>query len=66
MKEKKKRNPVTFVTFSKKPSKKHTKKDPDKRYPDPDDPHEKTGMPIKEMPLKNNPHREEILDRTPE
>ncbi|MFO7847528.1 MAG: hypothetical protein R6V27_13265 [Balneolaceae bacterium] len=32
------------------------------RRPNPDDPFEKTGPPIKEMPKTSHPHREEILD----
>lgn len=37
-------------------------KDSYNRRPNPDDPFEKTGLPIKEMPKTSHPHREEILD----
>jgi len=36
---------------------------PDKGQPHPDDQNEQTGPPIKEMPIKDNPHKEEMLDR---
>jgi hypothetical protein len=39
--------------------------DPDKRYPNPDDPNEEKGMPNKEMPVRSNPHHEELLDYIP-
>jgi len=39
--------------------------DPDKREPNPDDPNEEGGMPIKEMPASDNPHNEELLDYIP-
>ena len=48
-----------------KPSKKNSDKDQDKRYPNPDDPNEQTGPPIKEMPTKGGPHHEETLVHTP-
>lgn len=46
------------------PYKKYEDDDPDKRYPNPDDPNEEMGPPIKEMPIKYgalHPHDEEIL-----
>lgn len=46
----------------------HQDDNPDKRNPNPDDPYEETGPPIKEMPLTGrpgHPHHEEILDRIP-
>jgi hypothetical protein len=62
MKEMKKRNPDTF---SEKPSKKDKGENPDRRHPNPDDPYEEKGPPIKEMPITGGPHHEEIPDRTP-
>lgn len=59
MNEKKKRN---RIKQAERPTKKHQEKDSDKRYPNPDDPYEKTGPPIKEMPITGGPHKEEILD----
>lgn len=44
-------------------------KNQEKRQPNPDDPYEQTGPPIKEMPSKgssDHPHHEEILDSIPE
>lgn len=41
---------------------------PDKGTPNPDDPYEETGPPIKEMPITSgthHPHQEEILDINP-
>ena len=48
------------------PFKNYHDDNPDKREPDPDDQNEETGPPIKEMPTKNNPHWEEILDYIPD
>ena len=52
--------------FSGIPFKNHLDDNPDKREPDPDDQNLETVPPIKEMPIKNNPHREEILDYIPD
>lgn len=68
MKEKKKNS---SDKHSKGPGKKHIDENPDKRNPNPDDPYEETGPPIKEMPITggphpHHPHNEEILDGIPE
>lgn len=59
MRKEKKNNPVKL---SKRPYKKLKDKEPEKRYPNPDDPYEEKGPPIKEMPITGGPHHEEILD----
>lgn len=41
--------------------KKQEDENPDKRKPKPDDQNEEKGPPFKEMPIKSNPHQEEIL-----
>ncbi len=54
--------------LSERSSKKHKVKNPDKRNPNPDNPYEETGPPIKKMPITgspHHPHHEEILDSTP-
>lgn len=64
MRKEKKNNPDKL---SERPYKKHQNESPDKRHPNPDDPYEQTGPPIKEMPSKgssHHPHHEEILDST--
>lgn len=64
MSKKKKSSPAKHSEISSK----HKKVNPDKTYPNPDDPNEEIGPPIKEMPIKaglQHPHDEEVLDRTP-
>lgn len=56
MKENKKGNPNQDIA---RPIKKD---DPDKRYPNPDDPNEEKGMPTKEMPIASIHHYEEHPD----
>ena len=48
---------------SQNPEEKKKDDKPDKYQPHPDDQNEQTGPPIKEMPIKDNPHKEEMLDR---
>ena len=48
--------------LNERPSKNHKDEKPDKRRPNPDDPYEEKGPPIKEMPIKSHPDRKEILD----
>lgn len=43
--------------LSDRPSEKLTGDDPDERHPNPDDPYEEMGPPIKEMPNTGNPQR---------
>lgn len=50
---------------SESPFKNRKKENPDKRYPNPDDPNEEIGPPIKEMPITGGPHDEEITDHKP-
>jgi hypothetical protein len=45
------------------PSRWQPSDDPDKQQPHPEDPNEQKGPPMREMPVKNGPHDEEILDR---
>lgn len=59
MKQNKRNNPDWL---SGRPSKKQKDEDADKRLPDPDDPNEEKGPPVKEMPIKNKPNNEEDLD----
>lgn len=47
------------------PLKKHKGVKPEKKYPNPDDPNEEIGPPIKEMPITGGPHDEEITDHKP-
>lgn len=53
--------------LAERPSKNHKEENPDKNPQNPDYSFEKTGPPIKGMPVKigsNHPHDEEILDST--
>lgn len=63
MKKKKKSNPYKL---SERPSKKHKGEKSDKRYPNPEDYNEEKGPPIKEMPVTDSAHQEEIPDRRPD
>lgn len=49
---------------SERPSKKHKGVKPEKSYPNPDDPYEESGPPIKEMPVTGGPHVELTLYRS--
>lgn len=59
MKKKRKRNPENLSEGS---FQKYKDENPDKKHPNPDDPQEETGSPLKKMPITSDPHREEILD----
>jgi hypothetical protein len=52
-----KKNPAT-------PLKRDDDENPGKIYPNPDDPNEQIGPPNREMPIINDRHHEEILDRS--
>ncbi len=47
---------------SEKLSKKHKEEKKEKRYPNPKDPNEETGPPIKEMPHTGDPNHEEVFE----
>ena len=49
--------------LSKKPSKKYPNEKQEKRHPNPEDPIEEKGPPIKEMPKTGNSNREGILNK---
>jgi hypothetical protein len=58
----KKKKKINLNKLSDNPTKKLKSDEPDERHPNPDDPYEETGPPIKEMPAKSKPNREEILN----
>lgn len=61
MREKKKR---ISKKYSERPFRKYQDESPDKRHPNPDDPYEETGPPIKEMPTTSGQnYHEESPDR---
>lgn len=53
-------------TFSERSSKKDKDENTDKRQPHPDDANQEKGPPIKEMPVNDRAHQEDIPDRIPE